>query len=136
MLLVVGYRSFGSWAFGFRDDWSFLAHRDWRAGALPIRALFDDPVVGARICGFHDDGRRGLLRILPDLSISRDGRHSAGSRNAIEAPSKSDMGGPDTRRHNHGFSGDSDSGRFHTSIHRCMKLRCALAEIVVYCSDW
>jgi hypothetical protein len=45
ILAVIGFRVFGEWAFGIRDDWSFLTDKDWRAGAGSIRSVLEDPVT-------------------------------------------------------------------------------------------
>ncbi len=41
VLLVIGFRTFGEWAFGIRDDWSFVTQYEWRTGAQSIRGWIE-----------------------------------------------------------------------------------------------
>ncbi len=45
VLLVIGIRSFGLWAFGVRDDWSFVTQQEWRTGARSFRDWLQNPVT-------------------------------------------------------------------------------------------
>jgi hypothetical protein len=45
VLLVIGIRSFGLWAFGVRDDWSFVTQQEWRTGARSLRDWLQNPVT-------------------------------------------------------------------------------------------
>jgi len=45
VLLVIGFRTFGAWAFGIRDDWSFVTQREWRTGARSLRGWLENPVT-------------------------------------------------------------------------------------------
>lgn len=42
VLLVIGFRTFGEWAFGIRDDWSFVTQREWRTGARSLRGWLEN----------------------------------------------------------------------------------------------
>jgi hypothetical protein len=45
VLLVIGFRTFGEWAFSIRDDWSFVTQREWRTGARSLRGWLENPVT-------------------------------------------------------------------------------------------
>lgn len=45
VLLVIGFRAFGNWAFTVRDDWSFVTQQDWRTGARSFRDWLGNPAT-------------------------------------------------------------------------------------------